>query len=527
MGNDFSTWILAQLHDPKLREKAKERMEKSSLLLSSSEKSVLAPPPAGFSSAAKSSPVHSPSKSSSSVKRRFIQVAKPHEEGFWKTQLLQCAPYRAPFPATAQLQRQVDDLFEQTAEQAYALRLARTDYDNESEAPPADKLPSYLLAKLHTLAEGLVCDHYRGRRTNGHFDDAYLSFALGPEGKNALEAFLSQAISQLPEADEETLRYFGFDSKGRPILWWDPDGILRDHHEVDEKTIRRLQEQPAQLSKMWTLPPLVMRVVFLYDAIMDVLEEAGKKQEVRWNNRMMRDYLFDTACGRETINPYYYTILTSFLRLAETRVRVEIAGIAPIQTERDRREVSRRLPKSIEDEVMEALEKTPLPPITEEDIRMLPMGDRLAARIRPKWLFLLPDDEKRLAAFDAMCEKEVVSVLNRREFREQQSPTLMRLQRFLALRRKKQEEITQSAIHEVVDSSWEEELRRTLRDVSPNNPHWISELAKQLDDWQNPKVRSLRLNRTRIREAKKELAKTVAMVDRLLTTETKEEVDDE
>lgn len=522
MSDDFSTWMLAQLHDPKLREKAKERMEKSSFSSSSSAKASTA-----SSSPAPSSSMSSSSRFPSPVKRRFIQVAKPHEEGFWKTQLLQGTPYRAPFPATAQLQRQVDDLFEQTAEKAYALRLARTDYDNESDAPPADKLPSYLLAKLHTLAEGLVCDHYRGRRTNGHFDDAYLFFALGLEGKNALEAFLSQAISQLPPADEETLRYFGFDSKGRPILWWDPDGILRDHYEVDEKTVRRLQEQPAQLSKMWTLLPLVMRVVFLYDAVMDVLEEAGKKQEVRWNNRMMRDYLFDTASGRETINPYYYTILTSFLRLAEARVRVEIAGIAPIQTERDRREVSRRLPKSIEDEVMEALEKTPLPPITEEDVRLLPAGDLLAARIRPKWLFLLPDDEKRLAAFDAMCEKEVVSVLNRREFREQQSPTLMRLQRFLALRRKKQEEITQSAIHEVVDSSWEEELRWTLRDVSPNNPHWISELAKQLDDWQSPKVRSLRLNRTRIREAKKELAKTVAMVDRLLTTEIKEEVDDE
>ncbi|WP_066924805.1 hypothetical protein [Murdochiella massiliensis] len=522
MSDDFSTWMLAQLQDPKLREKAKERMEKSPFSSSSPAKASTV-----SSSPAPSSSMSSSSKSVSPVKRRFIQVAKPHEEGFWKTQLLQGAPYRASFPATAQLQRQVDDLFEQTAEKAYALRLARTDYGNESDAPPADKLPSYLLTKLHTLTEGLVCDHYRGRKIHSHFDDAYLSFALGPEGKNALEAFLSQAISQLPAADEETLRYFGFDKKGRPILWWDPDGILRDHYEVDEKTVRRLQEQPALLSKMWTLPPLVMRVVFLYDAVMDVIEEAKQKQDVRWNNRMMRDYLFDTACGRETINPYYYTILTSFLRLAEARVRVEIAGIAPIQTERDRREVSRRLPKSIEDEVMEALEKTPLPPITEEDVRLLPAEDRLAARIRLKWLFLLPDDEKRLAAFDAMCEKEVVSALNRREFREQQSPTLMRLQRFFALRRKKQEEITQSAIREVVDSSWEEELRRTLRDVSPNNPHWVSELAKQLDDWQSPKVRSLRLNRTRIREAKKELAKTVAMVDRLLTTETKEEVDDE
>lgn len=511
MREDFSTWILAQLQDPKLKEKAKARMANAPKM--------------------STSPLKVPSKRSPAEEQpsppRFIHVAKPHKDGFWKEQLLREVPYQAAFSGSEQLKRQVDILFERAAEQAYALRLERLDRHHRSDALPSEKLPSYLLSKLRVLTEHIVCAHYRGREEKGYSDDAYLSFALGAEGKATLESFLRREAETLPPADEETLRYFGFDQKGRPILWWDPNGIIQDHYEVQTKTIHRLQERQAPLSTLWTIPPLVRRVVFLYDAAMDVLEEAARKQTVRWNNRMMREYLYDTACGRETINPYAYTILRNLLRLAEARVRIEIAGISPIQTARDRREVARRLPKGVEEEVVKAIETTPLPPITEEDFFLLPAEEKRANRMRQKWLFLLPEEEKRLTVLDTMNEKEVCAILGRRDNGEELSPAFMRLQRFFALRRKPNAARTSSAMQELVDSSHEEDLRQVLHSLSPEKPHWVSELSKQLTAWQNPKARTLRLNRRRIREAKKELTRTVAMVDHLLTTGKKEEVDDE
>lgn len=511
MREDFSTWILTQLQDPKLKAKAKARMANASKMMTSPLKMPSKRPPAE----------EQPSPP------RFIHVAKPHKDGFWKEQLLREVPYQAAFSGSEQLKRQVDILFERAAEQAYALRLERLDRHHRSDALPPEKLPSYLLSKLRVLTEHIVCAHYRGREEKGYSDDAYLSFALGAEGKATLESFLRREAETLPPADEETLRYFGFDQKGRPILWWDPKGIIQDHYEVQTKTIRRLQERQVSLSTLWTIPPLVRRVVFLYDAAMDVLEEAARKQNVRWNNRMMREYLYDTACGRETINPYAYTILRNLLRLAEARVRIEIAGISPIQTVRDRREVARRLPKGVEEEVVKAIETTPLPPITEEDFFLLPAEEKRANRMRQKWLFLLPDEEKRLTVLDTMNEKEVCAILGRRDNGEELSPAFMRLQRFFALRRKPNAARTSSAMQEIVDSSHEEDLRQVLHSLSPENPHWVSELSKQLTAWQSPKARTLRLNRRRIREAKIELTRTVAMVDHLLTTGKKEEVDDE
>lgn len=506
MGDDFSTWMLAQLHDPKLKEKAKARMAQSPV--------------------AQSSATQSPVTRSPSTQQRFIQVAKPHEEGFWKAQLLRDAPHTAK-PSTKQLQQQIDGLFEQTAEKAYALRLARGGAEEDGEMPPVDRLPSYLLGRLYVLTEDIVCAHHRGSTLSGYSEDAYLSFALGAKGKNTLVTFLNRAAEHLPPADEETLRHFGLDAKGRPILWWDPEGVIRDHHPVSRKTVRRLQEKPAQLSKVWLLPPLVIRILFLYNAAMDVIESAERDDSIRWNNRMMRDYLFAMAGGSVAINPYSYTIVDSLLRLAEERVRVEIAGIAPIQTERDRREVARRLPKPLEEAVMKAIRETSLPPITEEDFRLLPAEEKLSLRLRQKWIFLLADEDKQVAVLDEMGEKEIHALLTRRGCPESKSPALLRLQRFFALRRKKEDAITASAIREIVDPSWEEELRERLQNLSERTPHWVSELSKQLTAWQSPKVRTLRLNRSRIHEAKKELAQTVAMVDRLLTTENKEETHDE
>lgn len=511
MREDFSTWILAQLQDPKLKAKAKARMANAPKMSTSPLKVPSKRPPAE----------EQPSPP------RFIHVAKPHKDGFWKEQLLREVPYQAAFSGSEQLKRQVDILFERAAEQAYALRLERLDRHHRSDALPSEKLPSYLLSKLRVLTEHIVCAHYRGREEKGYSDDAYLSFALGAEGKATLESFLRREAETLPPADEETLRYFGFDQKGRPILWWDPKGIIQDHYEVQTKTIRRLQERQASLSALWTIPPLVRRVVFLYDAAMDVLEEAARKQNVRWNNRMMREYLYDTACGRETINPYAYTILRNLLRLAEARVRIEIAGISPIQTARDRREVARRLPKGVEEEVVKAIETTPLPSITEEDFFLLPAEEKRANRIRQKWLFLLPEEEEQLTVLDTMNEKEVCAILGRRDNGEELSPAFMRLQRFFALRRKPNAARTSSAMQELVDSSHEEDLRQVLHSLSPENPHWVSKLSKQLTAWQSPKARTLRLNRRRIREAKIELTRTVAMVDHLLTTGKKEEIDDE
>lgn len=145
MREDFSTWILAQLQDPKLKAKAKARMANAPKMMTSPLKMPSKRPPAE----------EQPSPP------RFIHVAKPHKDGFWKEQLLREVPYQAAFSGSEQLKRQVDILFERAAEQAYALRLERLDHHHRKDALPPEKLPSYLLSKLRVLTEHIVCAHYR------------------------------------------------------------------------------------------------------------------------------------------------------------------------------------------------------------------------------------------------------------------------------------------------------------------------------------------------------------------------------
>ena len=525
MSQDFKSWVLSQLQDPKLKEKAERRMKDSGAqedpkITDVARFGALRLPPQEI--AAPENKRESPASVQRDTPRSFLQFAHPHREGYWKEQLKQSTwRFRAREHET-QIITETDALFEKTADEAYALRLRRDAALTEETGniTARDRLPSYFLEQIYRVTYQAVVRHYDPERKGSTVTDPYFVFTLGSDGVRSLSTFLGQAVEKLPPATPETLQYFGYDEKGRKILWWDPQSVLREKISYTPKQIARLCEPISHPTRLWEIPSLVQRILELYHAMLDIVEKHAEDAEIPWKNRNMRRYLAQAARGEKPRNPFHYAILPAFLRLAEERVRNEVAEMPKLSTSSAWEEMERRLPLALREKVIRVLETHPLSPITIDDIEALPKASRLAKRLRVKWLHQLSKSSGRASVLNAMDEDEACIFLQHAEVKKTESPLQQKI-RILLQERRRWKRAAQpqmpKKVEQLVDATHKQELAAWMKaPLQTADRMWYEALEDQVKAWSVPKARTLNLDRQAIRHSRRALADTVALVDRLV-----------
>lgn len=305
--------------------------------------------------------------------------------------------------------------------------------------------------------------------------------------------------------------------KQRLLLWWDPKGLVRQRYAIEDKTIARLSEMMTGTSKIWQEPALVIRMIRIFDRLLDMLELQTQNDEIQWKNRSMQRYLMKTAAGERPWNPYDYRILPALFRLIENRVRARF-GLPLLRVERDEAELFRRIPGKLLLPLQATLDKALILPLSMQEMEEIE-NPRLRASLKTH-LFLQADEAARQRLVEEMNEEQARLFLHRKEIHATLGPALENVAALLKARAAKKVTAGMRKRHfSWVDPGRYADLERLFYGhlpVQPGTAGWISTLSEQLEVLKTPKRRRLLLNPHAIHASRRALVETVQLVDQMV-----------
>lgn len=540
---DFNQWLLSQLKDPDLHERAKRRMENSIVW----DVSGIDGPEI----------TRDTDRRIGEEERARVLIAEHcyEPDGYWLNRLTQQRSATV-FHGVGQVDRETNSLFEHLANFSNMLvyrKNSRSRRGTEEEARfEGVQLTPVVLQRLYYYSRETVINHYDPDREEEkesiYFP--YLQRALGRRQSADLLLLTEELCRRLPEIDSSGYLYFGYTARGEKRLWWDPEGDLRRRHSYSEKQLRRLQVEPARLTFVWELEPMKLRILDMFDYLCDRLEEELRR-DVPWRNLAMKRYVSGVVCGdRQPANPKRYDLMSTVLRQCEIKVRASVEGFPRLTEGEDVEILRRRLPGPVR-EVLESEIRGYRPPDLDlGELAVLCNQTRYGTKIAGAWLADRRQRPEDLLHFlDQLDEPLAGRILM--DIAQDYEDSIKRLDAFLQWRksgkRSKLQKYDQSRLFHpsqvpVIDR-WiqfatlpekEEELCRLIRTdqesggttaFSPDRKSastrdgWASCLAEALDLLTQRRMKKIRLDLHKIEASRVNLQKTVDLVDNMLSEE--------
>ena len=554
---EFNRWLLSQLKDGDLQKKAQARLE-SALVKDVTDW--------------KGSEVLPPRRKERERTRNLLENHRYEPDGYWKGQLGDWGSSQDP--GRSFLEEKAGLLFEHGANflnlLLYRKRLSKKEASEEEARFEGNFIPYVALRRLYHLAFRLVEFHYHPdpEREEPELPGNYFTYLLDSPSWEDLLALLRKKAEDLPPFRPFLYAYYGYTKDGFPRVWWDPEGELRSHHSFSKVQLHRFRVKPDRMSFFWLCPPLTLRALTLYDRLCTVLEEALELPQVVWRNLSMKRYLHSVVRGdKRWNNPKQYDLMGHVLRLCEERVRSEIYGLPGIRVESDREVLVRRLPLTVRKAVFGTLAVSEVPPLRFAEILELDEHSRYGTSLLRQVLRQTEGSEV-LSLLNVLGEQETGKLW--RPGRNEED-SLRRL--YLLLKWKKEKKLSprfakelQGLIHpgrwkDIPDFllAWRnaacfqesfgarEGKRRPysraalfpelFEGLTPQEGDrvtdlfgegkWAHALCFLFTCWTRPKKKNLRLSRQAIFQSRKELDRTVALVDDFTgeTTASSEEGD--
>lgn len=542
--DQFRDWLLSQLKDSRLIERAKNRMEGAFDISSLQGSSVEKPEDTPESAPEPEPPLEEADEfSERTYEPDGFWIGRAEEMGVWL--------YR---PAEKSLAEYSDAIFEHLASYANRLKYEELKREPVSEAEARFEGPRLLPKQyryLYELARQVVYERYRSSSPMGarfYGRDALLEHLRVADAKR-LERLAKRLADKLPDPTPEIYRYFGLTENGLERLWWDETGEVRSGRSFTELQLRRFSFAPAKITFLWKYPFLAERILACYDGLCAVAAEGAADRSVAWKNLGMRRFL-TSVFGEGRKEGYssvrYEELVEAMYRLAEERVRELFPGFPKLNIERELLVLRRRLPAQVERTMLERLESFDYPDPRPAELAGFCALYRSGAAIcagflenHPKedWLELLNrvDEEtarKLLVKGGASLPGELV--LLRVFLKQRESGKLTKKEEKELAKRvhpSQQKSFQRLAkVSEFPDGS-EEFLSAFLRILARtkgmgaegerNIPRgrkrkWAEDLLACLEYLKYPRVRKIELNRDKIRSSRKQLDRTVRLVEEFL-----------
>ncbi len=557
--DEFNKWLLSQLKDPELLERAKQRMKKSVVWDVSDvegstiaeEEDVISPSPVSGQVTPKNREEGNKRQTPEESANFYIEKRTYEPDGFWLEKL---------FPNRNNHFNEEESLintgtklvYEHMASFANMLAYHKRNpwkLIGEEEAQfEGVFLSPVLLQRLYYYSRDLVLTHYNPDEV-GSTSSSYLHYfnhAFGQVRTNALVNLGNRLLETLPEIDAQTYEYFGYTALGEKRVWWDREGTIRRQHPVTEKQMNRFQVEPLRMTFIWAIEPLKIRILAMYDRVCDYLEELIQQGDENWRNLTMKRYITSVVSGdRHHNNPKRYDLMGILLRRCEIKVRDAIEGFPQLSVSDDEEELQRRLPQVVREPLKAMMENYVVPDLNVDDLALICNETRYGVKVANAWLDERKvSDRELLSLLDQLDEKTANRILVHQSNRL--SDNLQRLNIFLQWRKNhKLVKIQKYDVSKLFNDSqnsrledWiqtepfpeglsefrtkflkEEEVKRSLfrkENIGKKlfaNGLWASYVALILQALQEPRFRKVKLDFDKVNASRVSLAKTVQLVD--------------
>lgn len=575
--DEFNEWLLSQLKDPDLLQRAKKRMKKSVVWdVSDVEGSVISKEDeeASFSHGQKKDESkdekgnelrktnHQPgSKAQEESVEAYIKNRTYEPDGFWLEKLFSSRASR--LSKETLLNHSTNHIYEHLANFANMLAHHKRNpwqrIGEEEARFDGVFLSPVLMQRIYYYGRDLVLSHYNPEEvetgTSSYLH--YFDHAFGRKRAGILIDLGKQLVQSLPEIDAATYEYFGYTSRGEKRVWWDMDGSIRRKYPMTEKQVNRYQVEPLRTTFIWDLEPMKIRILAMFNEVCDYLEVLIAQGEENWRNLAMKRYILSVVSGdKNHNNPKRYDLMGILLRRCEMVVRDSVEGFPQLTASDDEEELRRRLPQPIRDPLKAFLETYKVPKLEVDELAIVCNETRYGVKVANAWLDDRTFDEKEvLRLLDQLDEKTANRILVHQGHRL--SDNLQRLNVFLQWRKnKKLIKIQKHDVDKLFNQSqysrleeWiqteafpeglsafrdkflqEEEVRRTLlnrENLGKKLYHedlWASYVSLILQALQKPRFRKVKLDFDKVNASRVSLAKTVELVDDFIQRHEKQEV---
>ena len=181
-----------------------------------------------------------------------------------------------------------------------------------------------LLYTVYCIAEGHVTRGYGGQNRGYNNDYSYelLTRHLGASMKERVYEKASALEDTLAPPNDETRQEFYLTANGKPIVWWDNDGLLREHMSLTKQDIYILSNTPNRNTKIWDLLVIREEMIRLYLHLWEFIR-ADSNKELKWKKTSL------AAIKRIVQGKYSYQdytdrnmkFLAGLLKLVESSIR--------------------------------------------------------------------------------------------------------------------------------------------------------------------------------------------------------------
>lgn len=221
-----------------------------------------------------------------------------------------------------------------------------------------------LLYTIYCIAEGHVSTGYGGN-SRGYSNDYSYNLLAQHLGSSVTEYVYNKASTledTLAPPNEETKQHFYLTENGKPTVWWDNDGQLREYISFEKHELYILDSTPNRNTKIWNLIAVREEMVLLYLKLWKIIQADSNNGELKWKKTSLAT-IKKIVQGKYSYQDHTdrnMNFLSGLLKLVESSIRDLLPQSSYTQTinvEDVQHLVNLYLPKETVAQVIECLKQ--------------------------------------------------------------------------------------------------------------------------------------------------------------------------